>query len=240
MATNPNVAGGLDLGALAAQGTAESSARARGSEAQMASYLASMLAEQRGLLGSQEEAQERDLVFQAAQAALEQALARREADLQEAAARARMAFEQQQGNLDRQSRASIAAADRAASSAAEDDWYARQRFQTDENIRQAMILAAMEEEMAKPRLSDFGSNEINAYRGEALANEGYKPSTGKRSLLNPNIWGMVRPAADKAVTAKAAEQYGNDPAVLAAALRRYAPTRSKDMSYALYDLGYGR
>lgn len=238
MATNPNVVGGLDLGALAQQGTAESSARARGSEAQMASYLASMLQEQRGLLGSQEQAQERDLVFQAAQAALEQALARREADLQEAAARARMAFEQQQGNLDRQSRASIAAADRAASSAAEDDWYARQRFQTDENIRQAMALAALEEEMGKPRLSDFGPDEINAYRGEALAREGYKPSAGKGFF--GRVVGAARTVMDKAYISKAVEAYGNDPNVLSAALRRYAPNRDEDLSYALYNLGYGR
>lgn len=239
MAANPKILGGLDLAALAQGGVTESTLRAQGSEQQMASYLASMLAEQRGLLGSQEEAQERDLVFQAAQQALEHALARREADLQEAAARARMAFEAQQAHLDRKTRASIAAADRAASGSAADDWYARQIFQTDENIRQAMALAALEEEMSKPRLSDFGNQEINAYRGEALANSGYKPGGGGKGLFG-RVAAATRPLIDRAAVQYAVEKYGNDPSVLSAALRRYAPGRSKELSYALYDLGYGR
>lgn len=223
MPINPNSAGGLDLNALAAQGTAESAQRSQGSQAAMNSYLQSMLAEQSGLLQGGAEAQNRDQQFLRAQAMLDEALARREAALQEAQARAEIAFQEQQGN-----------ANRSAQAAEVDDWYAKQRFQTDENIRQAQVLSKMEqgyrakdrkiemkmaERAEQPRLSDFGSDEVSAFRGLALQNAGYK------SKPNWLLDGAVRDAY---------AEFGASPAALKARLSQLG--NDEDTSIALWRL----
>ena len=249
MPSNPNIAGGLDLGALAAQGTAESAQRSQGSQAAMNSYLQSMLAEQSGLLQGGAEAQNRDQQFLRAQAMLEEALARREAALQEAQARAEMAFQEQQGNANRSHAAGESADDRAvqmariaaeqsAARAEGDDWYAKQRFQTDENIRQAEILAKMEraqrnidrkaemkmaERAEQPRLSDFGKDEVSAFRGLALQNAGYKSKTN---------W-IKQAALDNAIRNAYAE-YGAQPAALKSRLSQIGD--DEDTSIALWRL----
>lgn len=182
----------LNLAALAQEGLGETQRRGQAGLDANASALQTGLAQSGAQDQATADAAGRDQTFQRAQAMLSEALARREENMRQADAMARQRFEEQQGALQRQFLGGEAALNRTADAQAKPDWYAQQRFQTDENIRQATTMAgiqhgydldsrdeaaAAKEAESKPRLSDFGSYSINPYRGQALMDSGHKGLT---------------------------------------------------------------
>lgn len=220
--------GGLNLAALASSAQAETGQRIAGQQDMLAATLQSMLQEQGGMHAGQQAQQGREQSFERAQAMLGEALALREQKMREAEQAARINFEASQGQLDRDFE--------MQQSAGQPDWYAQQRFQTDENIRQAKALAALqsqaEEAQAAPRLSDFGNSTINPYRGQALMGSKW----GKKNRVK--VGQKTREAAQDAIG-----NYGDDPAALMSELRKaykdHGNRADEIASIALWQLGYG-
>lgn len=225
--------GGLDLSQIASSAQAESGRRNAGAKGALEASLATMLNEQQGMIAGQGEAQSRANAFERTQAILAETMARRAQTLQEEGARARAAFE-------------------AENAPGSENWYAQQRFQTDENIRQAKALGAMDRQYqktdrkqaardadreAQPRLSDFGRDAINPYRGQALEGTRSK-ATGAAGWLG--LEREVGPSQEElAATSDLIREYGADPNALMAALREQYGTDDEAASVALWRLGYG-
>lgn len=226
MPSSPSL-GGIDLSQLAASAGAETDRRNAGAKGALEASLASMLNEQGGMLAAQGEAQSRANTFARTQAMLAESMQRRAQGIQEQTARERAQAE-------------------ADARGSQPNWYEQQRFQTDENIRQAKILYAMERSGAKadreaaaaddmPSLSDFGSDAINPYKGQAWEADLKRKGIDTEHIITPEQRDEVR-----ALIA----QYGADPALLTDEMQKYKNTFSTGSSadeiasYALWRLGY--
>jgi len=220
--------------------------------------------EQQGMLSARGDEQQRAQVFQRAQAMLSEQLAQREAVLRDAEAMARMRFEEQQQEASQQYAAEQNTKDRAqaralaimqqqaqlAASGAQPDWFTQQRFQTDENIRQATVLAKLEdqrrrqairddEEAEWPKLGDFGADMVSPYRGRALIKE--RASGKGQGLLGNLLQSAVRaPLTDKQRQdlGKIVAKYGESPVTVYEAARKYFKGNDERASVALWHLGY--
>lgn len=233
-APNPPALGGVNLSQLAAGSMAETGKRIEGAKGSLEASLASMLSEQGGMLASQGQAQSREQAFQRAQSMLAESLALRGQNLQDASTRAQAQYD-------------------ASNAPGGANWYAQQRFQTDENIRQAKELGRIDrgyqktdekrarsqaerdrvaaEQQEMPRLSDFGQDAINPSRGQAL--EG----TTRKNWMGQQHEVQVSPE-DLAATSKLIQEYGADPNALLAQLRTQFGADDEAASLALWQLGY--
>lgn len=176
-----------------------------------------------GKLEGDEQAEQRGMAFQAQQAALDTALARREQHLRNSAAMA-------QARLEHEERMKQAHHQREMEQRENGNWYDQQSFQTDEAIRQAEAVAAIQARYgtaatddSMPRLSDFGSKEINPMRGQALTLEGPEIKVSK---------------ADRDKARQLWEQYGENPVQLALEANRMFPGKPRTASLALWQVGY--
>jgi hypothetical protein len=220
-----NDLGGLNLSALANQAHGETRTRQKGGASHLAASLASLLQEQGGYLKAGEESQGRGHRFQQAQQALDHQLARREQAMREARAYASM----------RSSRVNArkqAEYKRLMEEGEEATWMKQQRFQTDENIRQATAIAELEarlnpeeEESDLPSLRDFGGSSISPLRGAALNEQ------------KPGFINLTQRERDK--TAELINKFGEDPALIQEEMRDFFGNRTRAASYALWDAGYG-
>jgi hypothetical protein len=227
--------GGLDLAALAQQATGETQQRVAGGQSHLAASLASMLQELQGGFAAKGEAQGRDQVFERAQAMLQERMAQREQNmsLAEQAARAQ-------------------ASSSGGGGSGQPNWYEQQMFATNENIRQAKALRAMDLQdkaaadkqadiASTPSLAQFVGKTIAPDKGYALANSKTPVSKGK--------WGDRLAAGknyisdkDRAATNELVSLYARDPVALDRSLRDYfgaGQLGANRASYALYDIGYG-
>ena len=235
---------GLDLNALAQAGLAESTRRADLGSSMLGAGLQSGLNEDQGALDAGMEKQIREQAFARAQALLAEQLSRREQAMREAEAMARMRFEEEQGNLqrgflareggrERHNDTMIATMRRAAElSNGEPNWYEQQRFQTNENIRQAKAIAAMEAaqrqqdreyeaQESEPRESDFGDAAVNPYRGKAIIDS--KP-------------GLKMTAAERKRYSAMLKNASYDPATFARMLREDPKHGPRGDSVVLWEL----
>lgn len=221
--------GGLDLSALAAGAQAETGRRVQGAQSHLAASLASMLNEQGGMLAGQAEAQGRDQTFQRAQAMLAESLARRGQIMEDADRLARARFEAEQAG-------------------GQPNWYDQQRFQTDENIRQAKALAELERQQAdedarekEVRLSDYSDLTIDPQKG-FLIDQAPRNSISKGKWSKRLANGTYITDADQKKVRDLIEDHGTEPIALDRELRKYfggGQLGANRASYALYRLGYG-
>lgn len=241
MPTSPAPLGGLNLANVASGAGAETRTRVNAGQGMLAAALASMLQEQQGALAARQEGQGREHLFARAQQALDIALQQRGQNMQDAQSLARQRAEEQQAEIRRSYLTHQAKLDREAGlgPGGEPDWFTQQRFQTDENIRQAMALQALQQEAeigaTSPRLSDFGASAINPYRGQALEDLMSSKPTGSAAWRNP-----LTPDELKK-TREAVKKYGSDPWALDAELRKVFKTQagsSGRASLALWQIGY--
>lgn len=211
--------GGLDLSALATSSQQESARRNAGAKSHLEASLASMLNEQAAGIAAQGEEQSRQQQFERTQAMLSERMARRAQALQEQTRRERAQYEaDQRGGTP--------------------NWYEQQRFQTDENIRQAKALRQFDiedreaaEAAEMPRLSDFGADAINPYKGQAWEAHLKERRIDTNDVLDDDDIARVR---------ELISEYGADPNVLFEQLRNeMGPGGDERASYALWRLGYG-
>lgn len=228
--------GDLDLAALAQQATGETQQRVNGGASHLAASLASMLQEQQGGFAARGEAQGRDEIFARAQAMLAESLAQREQNMQLAEQSARAQASGGGGGGDGQP-----------------NWYEQQMFATNENIRQAKALRAMDLQdkaaadkqaatAGMPRLSDFSGKTIAPDKGYALANA-KAGSVSKGKWGNRLAAGKYLSGKDVSATKDLVSQYATEPIALDRALRDYfgsGQLGANRASYALYDIGYGQ
>lgn len=214
-----------NLRALAADAGRETTRRTKAGNAMYAGARASENRLFGDDLRGQEEAQQRGNSFQAHQAALDEALARREASMRQAAAMAEARMAQQERLKQRTFDREMEARENAT-------WFDQQRFQTDENIRQAIAIAQAQDALGgdqvnsdDPRLSDFGRHEINPMRGQALE-------------LNPSGLSFSLTPEQRQRTQELISKHGEDPAKLIEEMRKLYGKRDRTASVALWDLGY--
>lgn len=178
----------------------------------------------------QEEKQQRGHTFERAQNKADEALARR----QQAAREAAQAASRRLAVLERAARQKAEAEAEKRENA---DWFAKQQFQTDENIRQARAMMELEarfgdgqddEDSDMPRLSDFGNAEFNPYRGQALSMPNRSEQFG---LGDPHGYSEEEAEQVRALLA-------GEPTEVIPGVRDLFGRRSRAGSTALWDLGY--
>lgn len=247
--------GGLDLTALAQQAGAETQTRVNTGQDLLAAALQSVLNDQQGALTAGTQQQDRSQVFDHAQAILAEALSRREETMREAQALAQQRMDEIQAQAGRESTSRISAADRAAaaqqqslrnaassSGSGYDPYYDHARFATDENIRQAIALQALEPKKpvndGRPHLSDFlNPSTINPYRGLALLDyaKAHPQNDG-------NKWRTPISQKEMDKTRGLVKKYGvSDPAKLIEEMRKvFGEHRGSSgrASIALWNAGY--
>lgn len=223
---------GLDLAALATQGMAENDARLAGGRSLLDAYLNSVLENQEAGYAAGAERDTRMFDFQRQQALMADSLARRGQDQVGELQGERQRWEAEQAALQRAFLASQSQREQAfelgQAAAGEDDWMERERFQTDEAIRQAVTLMGLEEEASRPRLSDFGSQSVNPYRGQAILGELQRGGYNRSPLTREE-----RRAAQEVI-----RRHGSDPAKTVQAMQELFGHAGR-ASIALFDLGYG-
>lgn len=221
--------GGLDLSALAAQAGAETQTRVNGGQSALAGFLASMLQEQQGLIQSSGEQQIREQNFARAQAILDDAMARRQA----ASSGSGSSGDGRDPALDMKMA------------------LLKMQYETDENIRQAATLGALDRRYAKqdaqaqaaaevaagrPRLSEFGRSEVNPYRGQAIQDRIREAPKGGAAWRKP-----ITPAERQALS-KVVDTYGlDDPVAVYKKAREIFGSKAGSAgraSLALWQLGY--
>lgn len=197
---------GVSLAQIATGAAAETDQRLAGGAALGSAALASEGATYQALLDSTAQQQGTGQTFSRAQAILAEAIQMREQAMQVAEQQARLRFEEEQAALQRAFMATEGGLNRAhdmslanirnsgggggGGGGGGDNFYAQEAFRTDENIRQALAIAAIEEqarrrgisaergaanraakiegEAARPRLSSFGSQHVDYDRGRIL------------------------------------------------------------------------
>lgn len=214
---------GLRLADIASAAGAETSRRMTGQDQMQRAGLDSALRLILGGLKGDEEAGARQQNFESRQQALDHANARREQAMRSAAAMASARLAQQQRAKDRAYAEEQERRENAS-------WFMKQAFQTDENIRQAEAMAALEARLggaqvddSLPRLSDFGRHEINPMRGQAL------DLAGTRFPYHEG---------DMEATRALIESNQGDTDRLLQALREHYGQRDRTASQALWDLGW--
>lgn len=234
--------GDLDLAALAQQATGETQQRVNGGASHLAASLASMLQEQQGGFAARGEAQGRDEIFARAQAMLAESLAQREQNMQLA---------------EQSARAQASGSGGSGGGSGQPNWYEQQMFATNENIRQAKALRAMDLQdkaaadkqaaaASRFKLADFGERTISPLRGQAfdydpvsvvVAGKGRAGSTKVSKVKPPTIT-----PAERTATLDLMRQYGASPQALDVGLRDYFGDNlygTQKASRALYEIGYG-
>lgn len=216
--------GGLNLRSLAQSAGGETSKRMAGGTRAYGAAAQSGVTERKGFFLSGEEAQGRQHAHENRQQAADAALARRQQSLREGTGAAQRRYSALSAARSRRIQEMQEKEENA-------DWFDKQRFTTDENIRQAQAMAAWErdnmpeEESGIPRLSDFGPRSIDPLRGAALNEQ----QPGFISLSDD----------DRTNTANILKDYSDDPAGLIQAMRDKFGKRARTASYALWDAGYG-
>lgn len=161
--------GGLDLSAIAGGNEAETQARLGG----LTDLFGLVTADDRRraaaeLAGANEASgRERDTHSSEAQ---------RDRDLEASMNATARAFQERQAALTRSLNARL-----GRGGSGEPNWFDQQKFETDENIRQAAAIAAIQAQYEQggaqgqqPHLSDFGESQVDPYRGRALLAEGQR------------------------------------------------------------------
>lgn len=225
-AHNPEGLAGLDLAGLARSGARETATRAKGGDRLRTAAISSMWNESQGRRQGELDEQTRQIQFQRAQMLANETLARREAAVREQAAMGRYQAERRMGQMTDRFEADQKRRETA-------NWFDQQTFQTDEAIRQAKAVAAIEAQYAGetddamdlPPLSAFGTHAIHPLRGAALNAE----QPGRFSVSEAD-----RRAASEAIARASAEEIPLEPL-----LREHFGKRDRTASLALWQLGYG-
>lgn len=219
---------GINLPALASAGRADTQKRIAGKSSLTKAGLADMLRQNDAGRSATLESQGREQTFARGQSAADDRLARRRQDMQEYMQRVGQQYARLEAERDRDHQKSMQGMENAS-------WYDKQRFQTDENIRQAKALASLDAEAEDPGYlpEDFGASTISPVLGEAIA----RNDPGARKAFEANVWGAsdgVRSRVTKAI-----QDSAGDPVALEALLREAFGKNTRTASMALFDLGYG-
>jgi hypothetical protein len=221
---NPIGLAGLNLADLARSGSHETGMRLKGAEGLHTAALSSMFNESQGRRKGELDEQTREQQFRRAQMLADETLARREAAVREQAAMGRYRSERQQQQM-------VQRFDDIERRRETANWFDQQTFQTDEAIRQAEAIAAIQaqyegqEGSGIPALRSFGTHAIHPLRGAALNAE----QPGRFEVSDKD-----RQAAAAAIARATAEQIPLEPL-----LREHFGKRDRTASLALWQLGYG-
>jgi hypothetical protein len=231
--------GGLNLNALAASAAQETGTRVAGSKGLIDDYLSSVLGQQQAGIGAEADRDVRLQDFAAQQQVSRQAfldaLEDRRISAEQSGDNVRIQaqvdegkrardFTGNQNELTRAFETGQAAVNRTQRIS---EMQEASRLGIDEMLQRALL----EQELTKPKLSDFGAESISPTRGRVLAQEG---ALDRHRQGNPDQW-----QRDLAAVRKIVEKNGSDPGKLMGALRKKFKGGGSDwVSLALWELGY--